>query len=112
MNYYKRAITKGLVTAGFVGLLGCVEESCQQPKIAKPDLGYFAAIRTYSKSGVAITNGDFDDDGDLDLIVGAYNLNKGKLVMYLFENDGNGNFSLVYYNPETHKRVERKIEEE
>ena len=38
---------------------------------------------------MAMTSGDFDGDGDLDLIVGAYSFNSGGRL-YLFENDGGG----------------------
>lgn len=49
-----------------------------------------AEVPQYYESGIALTSGDFDNDEDLDFIVGSYN-NEGRL--YLFENDGKGNFA-------------------
>ncbi len=55
----------------------------------------------FIESGIALTSGDFDGDGDLDFIVGSLNYDpnhdrfgdySGK--MYLYLNDGKGNFAL------------------
>jgi len=46
------------------------------------------------ETGMALANGDFDGDGDLDIIVGAGKLDAvGRL--YLFKNDGEGNFLTI-----------------
>src|SRR3989339_276955 len=39
--------------------------------------------------GNAMTSGDFDADGDIDLAVGAYEYNTGQGRVYIFYNDGN-----------------------
>jgi len=40
-----------------------------------------------------MTSGDFDGDGDLDLIVGARISSAYEGRLYQFNNDGKGNFS-------------------
>jgi hypothetical protein len=54
---------------------------------------YFAHFETHFHSGMALTSGDFDSDGDLDVIVGAYNSNKEGGTLHFLENDGKGNFT-------------------
>ena len=92
-----------IIFGGFtlLALAGCVKEenqfnfirdSSEQKRIETP---YFAGVSMYWQSGMAINSGDFDNDGDLDLIVGANDgsdRNQGKL--YFYENDGKGNFTL------------------
>ena len=52
-----------------------------------------------SDSGVAITSGDFDGDGDLDLVtLFSINYPHYRGVLQYYENDGKGNFTLRYYD--------------
>ena len=53
----------------------------------------FAEVPMWYESGMAIESDDFDGDGVLELMVGAYEYNSGGRL-YLFENDGLGNFRL------------------
>ena len=71
------------------GLLGCEKQPTEKPEPPK----YFATVLMDSESGMALTNGDFDGDGDLDFIVGAHEWAKGG-QLYLYLNDGKGNFTL------------------
>lgn len=92
------SLTKKLVFASAVTLasiLGC-DVTPNQPNqpannaiAAKPR--YFAQVPMYGGSGMAITNGDFDGDGDLDIIVANY-VSQDIACLYLFKNDGKGNF--------------------
>jgi len=65
---------------------------------------------SHFESGVAITSGDFDGDGDLDLVIAGINakyyytdngdVNNKRSTggrLYFFENDGKGNFTLKQY---------------
>ena len=45
----------------------------------------------WTQSGMALTSGDFDNDEDLDVIIGVNAGNHGQL--YFLENDGKGNFT-------------------
>jgi|SRR3989338_1306346 len=76
------------------GLLGCEEKT---PKETPEPPKYFATVPTYNKdSPLALTKGDFDKDGDLDLIVGTYECRVSgdcDSYLYLYLNDGKGNFT-------------------
>jgi len=54
-----------------------------------PILGMDQTLRTLKDGGVGCAIGDFDNDGDFDLYVGAYGDN------LLYRNEGNGSFSEV-----------------
>ncbi len=93
---------KQLVFGGCVvlGLFSCVEgkysdESETSPQPTITETPYFSEFPMIHESGMAINSGDFDGDGDLDLIVGA---NAGSFIdsgkLYFYENDGKGNFTL------------------
>ncbi|MFO7895500.1 MAG: FG-GAP-like repeat-containing protein [Candidatus Cloacimonadales bacterium] len=41
-------------------------------------------------------SGDFDNDGDYDILISGYALNSSTAEIYLYENNGNGQFSEVY----------------
>ena len=83
----------GVIGFGLGTLGGCNREEPNQSALDNKD--HFATFNMQYQSGMAITNGDFDGDGDLDIIVGACHsgpLYEGRL--YFFENDGKGNFKL------------------
>jgi hypothetical protein len=67
-------------------------EGNREPEKPQPT-DYFAIIKGIWHE-VAMTSGDFDGDGDPDLIVGGYSQNTREARLYLFENDGKGNFKL------------------
>src|SRR3989344_6688639 len=81
-------------TAGLAGLIsGC--EGQDKLKDVMPDY-YFASVPMISTSGMALTTGDFNEDGHLDLIVGAKVGNlSDRAKLYLFLGDGKGNFRKV-----------------
>jgi hypothetical protein len=58
-------------------------------KFSKPRL--ITSVDLFPDSGISVTSGDFDKDGDLDLIIGAYLHGNGALL-YKLLNDGKGNF--------------------
>ena len=91
---YQNIIAYGSIIAG---LLGC--ENRQTQPTGKPEPPkYFTFVPTYEKSGMALAVGDFDGDGDIDFIAEGYSYSEqddkwgGRL--YLFLNDGKGNFTL------------------
>ncbi len=67
----------------------------EKPKEEKVIPDYFAEVPMYSQSGLTITTGDFDKDGNLDLIVGAQSNGPNVARLYFFKGDGKGHFSLV-----------------
>ena len=95
MALYQRIIMGGSVLAALSGFLGCekkVDQGYQTKEFAEPS--HFATVPMVYNTGLAMTSGDFDGDGDLDLIVGATKISgadEGRL--YQFNNDGKGNFS-------------------
>ena len=98
-NIFKGIAIVGLGALTLVGCSKQVDSAVYQgePIPEEPtSTPYFAALPMYSESGMAMTNGDFDGDGDLDLIVGAHRrgLTGETGALYFFENDGRGNFSL------------------
>ena len=86
----------GIVSLAGLSLVGCpkndpaVYQGEPIPEEPTP-MAYFAEVPMVVDSGMAMTNGDFDNDGDLDFIVGA-RWHGGRL--YFYENDGTGNFRL------------------
>lgn len=93
-NIYKHLI--GSLLAAVSLTTGCLPASDREGIEQEPTKPYFAEVPMRFDSGIAMTNGDFDGDGDLDIIVGAregaISTNGGRL--YHFENDGLGNFTL------------------
>ena len=84
------------VLAGLAGILGCVKTVDKLPSKEAEDqktATYFASVPMRYESGVAVCTGDFDGNGTLDIIITAQdpsNYNTARL--YLFKNDGKGNF--------------------
>ena len=94
MALYQRIIMGGSVLAALSGFLGCekkVDQGYQTKEFAEPS--HFAAVPMSYNTGMSMVNGDFDSDGDLDLIVGARISSAYEGRLYQFNNDGKGNFS-------------------
>ena len=105
MKLYQKIIVYGATIACLGGLLsgitGCSEEEeniegrlKNETKTEQTLSKSFAEVPMYSESGIAITSGDFDGDGDLDIIVGTFSSDRWNGKLYLFLNDGGGNFSV------------------
>lgn len=103
---------KALLIRGLAGLIFGLGIILGYKEITKPREGketdnvkvieqkdYLTEFPMYHKSGMALISGDFDKDGDLDLIAGSYHPRKDKARLYFFENDGKGNFTLRPYTP-------------
>ena len=99
---YQTIIAYGSIIAG---LLGCEESpegreyrlEYQEKLNAQNKQPYFASVPMPPESGIALTSGDFDGDGDVDFIVSAFKPGSddpAQGALYLFLNDGKGNFTL------------------
>lgn len=91
---YQTMIAYGSIIAG---VAVCSNPPREEKFKAQKEQRYFASVEMNSNSGMALTTGDFDGDGDLDLIVGAYKTDyndPAQGALYLFLNDGKGNFTL------------------
>ncbi|MBI2671389.1 VCBS repeat-containing protein [Candidatus Woesearchaeota archaeon] len=60
---------------------------------------YLIAEVEGASKGIAITSGDLDNDGDLDLIVVAADYSKPDADVSIWINDGKGNFTLKTEEP-------------
>lgn len=90
MKYQNIVAYSSIIAAG---LLGCKENTQKETPPEPPQ--YFATVAMDPHTGMALTSGDFDGDGDLDFIVGAKLPNfGGEAHLYLYLNDGKGNFTL------------------
>ena len=81
----------GVFFLSFVILANYLHNKNHQPPQQRD---YFASVPAGGRTGTALQSGDFDGDGDLDLIVGAVHYEQAKL--YHFNNDGKGNFSQFF----------------
>ncbi len=87
-------------------LTNCENQNQANKEVAKLTRNYITETPVDS---VAATNGDFDGDGDLDLIILCNNAYIGRGILQYYENDGKGNFTLRHYdNPQ--KSVEPGLE--
>ncbi len=71
------------------------EADAEYVKKANTPKSYFSEIPLHhnlSTASVAITSGDFDKDGDLDIVVA--NLDDKGTRLYFFEGNGHGGFKL------------------
>ena len=100
--YQKMALYGSMLAT--VGILGCEEANrkakIELQKIEKQEqvIPYFSKVvdSTNRSRVLEIATGDFDNDNDLDLIVGVSD-NSGHFggnKLYFLENDGKGNFTL------------------
>ena len=98
----KRKLLTSVFGLGLTGLVACPESNNVAPEKQEQNttsFKYFAEIKNgYKYAGsIALSSGDFDGDGDLDIIVGLNEVNdntKNEVSrLYLFKNDGQGNFS-------------------
>ena len=82
-------------------------EKVVQGENYKPTISIDAyKIDTFNRDSSSFETGDFDGDGDLDLIMRSVTRVRGlhsKINLYQFRNDGKGNFTL--YVPESETRV-------
>lgn len=96
---------KSFLVCGLIGLSNIANLSGCAPNNSTPNnsnraevqpekIDYFAEFPMHTDSGIALTSGDFDGDGDVDLIVGASKPWKNNGRLYFYENDGTGNFIL------------------
>lgn len=102
MNWYQRIATYGLLIGS--ALLGCSKE--KPTDSTPPEAKYFAAVPASSTTGVSITSGDFDKDGNLDIIVSAIAPSgtiDSDARLYFFKGDGKGGFKFEkrVFEPET-----------
>ncbi|HLD39839.1 MAG TPA: FG-GAP-like repeat-containing protein [Candidatus Nanoarchaeia archaeon] len=89
---YRNIVAYSSIIAGLLGCQPHKEENTEIKPHWYSDKEAFARLNKAHDSGMALTVGDFDGDGDLDLIVGTGAGGAGDL--YLFLNDGKGNFTL------------------
>lgn len=93
------AVTLSALSA--LSLAGCntkEEKEIMRIEASKPK-DYFYQIPSHhnlSTASIAITSGDFDKDGDLDIV--SANLDDNGTRLYFFEGDGKGNFKLKTYS--------------
>jgi hypothetical protein len=87
----KNLLYTGAILAGLASLVGC--NNPNPSTNSDPVKGkYFAEIPMNYQGGMAMVSGDFDKDGDIDVIAGLCYGSAARL--YFFENDGKGNFTI------------------
>ena len=68
-----------------------------------------ATISLRAISNASAAWGDLDLDGDLDLLVSGYGRNPYKEYTKFYRNNGNGNFTDMYYNSYTNEKISGPI---
>lgn len=86
----KKIVLSGIIS--LASLTGCGDSENQSVK--KQPI-YFAAVPSQIRTGLAATKGDFDGDGNLDLVIGSINDRESKL--YFLRNKGDGKFDEPKY---------------
>jgi hypothetical protein len=117
MNLTKK-IAFGLIVTGLSALMlsGCSgkidtysqsnqrssKPKTEEQKVKVPEVRNYFGVLTLPLNNPIVTRGDFDNDGDLDLIVTQVCREENDIPLrtrlYLFENDGKGNFTLRTYS--------------
>ena len=86
----KQIIGSGILIAGLAGLTGCYPDA--SVNTAPENEKYFVELPSNYEGGIALVAGDFDNDGDLDIVQSSTKQNGARL--YFLENDGKGNFTI------------------
>ena len=93
------------LVAGITGFLGCKpksqwqnQEPAKQEQKEEKTASYFAKVPLSSKGSLKTEVGDFNNDGNLDLIVIAEDSREWEAKLYFFKGDGKGNFTQENYN--------------
>lgn len=82
----KKILYSGIASISLIGLLGCSAKEGINTDSAKGK--YFGQVPALGQSGVTSVTGDFDNDGDLDVIVTTINKSRKGIGArsYFYEN--------------------------